>query len=355
MQQRVFAAYRIILYLLPLLFLQSCKTEDSGGGTTTPSVVVAMATYRDMSDTRQVSAPVVAWERVYITSRIHGILSEVKFEEGDRVSRGEMMARVDTRSQESQLRMARARESEALQHYNRQKKLFDQQVITPVEYENAALQLEQARSEVEFWEVEVDFGTITAPVDGVVTARMLHAGTTVSSGDRLFTLENHNLLVVRPALSELDVARLEKGQKLMLGFDVFGKQKYPGVIRRIFPAADAASRLFTVEVEILQDQIPHVVRPGYLVRTHFVLSDLSQALAIPDEAMQIHNGEHRAYLIQNNRIQIKTVKTGIQRDGFTSVMDGLSEGDTVVAGRVRGLEEGAKVSISGMFKRQGFR
>ncbi len=347
----------LLTSILLIFVVSSCSeaTSEADNSETSQPVMTAEAKIRNLSDTRTVSAPVIAYRRVYITARTAGQVLEVNFEEGDLVRRGQVLARLDTRRQEAQLRNAQARLVEARQHFNRQKALFDEQVITPAEFENATLMLEQAESDVEFQKVEVDLGIITSPINAVVSARLAEPGTTVNTNDRLFTIEDHDLLVLRPALSELDVAQLEKGQQLDLIFDVMGEDPYPGTIRRIFPAADVITRLFTVEVEIHQDKIPQKVRPGYLVRSRFTLDNRTDVVTVPNEAIVNRDNKSFVFVIRDERAHETGVETGIERDGFTEIISGLQKGENVAAGNISRLEDESKVVVAGAFKRYGFR
>ena len=349
--------HKLLAIIFLFFILSSCSpsaNEEDNAERTQP-VLSAEVKIRDLSDTRTVSAPVIAYRRVYITARTAGQVLEVNFEEGDRVRKGQVLARLDTRRQEAQLRNAQARLVEARQHFNRQKTLFDEQVITAAEFENATLMLEQAESDVQFQKVEVDLGIINSPIDAVVSARLVEPGTTANTNDRLFTIEDHDLLVVRPALSELDVAQLEKGQQLDLTFDVLGEETYPGTIRRIFPAADNITRLFTVEVEIHQNEIPRVIRPGYLARTRFTLDNRKDVVAVPNEAIVRKDEKSVVWVIREEKVHPAVVETGVERDGYIEILSGLEANETVAAGNLNRLEDGMKVSVTGTFRRYGFR
>ncbi|MBW6477815.1 MAG: efflux RND transporter periplasmic adaptor subunit [Bacteroidales bacterium] len=342
-----------------VLWIASCNSssERASEGQRSQSILTSTAQKRDLSDIRTVSAPVVAYLRVYITARTAGQVMEVNFEEGDRVRKGQVLARLDTRRQQAQLRNAEATLKEARLNYDRQKTLFEQDVITPAEFENAQVALERAEAEKELWRVEVDLGEISAPIDAVVAAKLVEPGTTANVNDRLFTIEDHNLLVMRPALSELDVASLEKGQNLELYFDVFGDKPYLGKIRRIFPSADGITRLFTVEVEIDQVSLDQPVKPGYLARARFVLDDRRNVISVPKEAVVEKNGQQVVFVLSDDRegISRRDVTTGAERDGWVEIISGLEEGKEVAAGNIANLSEDRPVRVTGNFRRYGFR
>lgn len=351
---------RTIFFSAVILFslssLVSCNEPTQESAAPPQSVVSAVAEVRDLSARRIVTAPVVAYKRIYVTARTSGQVLELHFEESDRVRKGDLMARLDTRRQQAQLRQAEAAAGEIKRQYGRNKVLFDSEAISQAELEFLAAQLEEAESQVEYWQVEVEFGDIRAPADAVVTSRLVEVGTTVSVNERLFTIEDHNLLVVRPGIPEIDLGRLERGQAVDLEFDIFPGEVFTGTIRRIFPSADPLTRLFTVEVEIDQRQTSQPVRPGYLARVHFTTEPRPGAVVVPPEAIVTRNGETQVFIIKNREtLEMRRVVTGIQRDGWTEILDGLEPGEEVAAGNPEALSDGIQVNVTGTFRRYGFR
>ncbi len=344
------------IFLLVFLFWTSCDngTADAEDTAAIP-VAYAEAEIRDLSGRRTITAPVVAYQRVYITAQTSGRIEEINFEEGDDVRAGDLLARLDTRRQEAQLRKAGAALRDAERHYKRHRKLFADDVIPEAEYEAVARQLEEAKAEAGLWEVEVELGRAHAPIDAVVTDRLIEVGTTVSENERLFTIENHDLLVLRPGLSESDVIHLEKGFEVALRFDIYPDDAFRGTIRRIFPTADAVTRLFTVEVEIDQDSAPHRIYPGYLARMDFVTERREDVVAIPPESIWHEEDLAFVFVISNNGVSKRQVKTGIRRDGWVEVISGLESGEQVAAANLENLQDGTTVEVQGRFRRHGFR
>ncbi len=344
------------IFLLVFLMWTSCDngTTDEEDTAAVP-VAYAEAETRDLSGRRTITAPVVAYQRVYVTAQTSGRIEEIHFEEGDDVRAGDLLARLDTRRQEAQLRKARAALRETERHYQRNRKLFEDEVIPEAEYEAVARQLEEAEAEAGLWEVETELGRAHAPIDAVVTDRLIEVGTTVSENERLFTIEDHGMLVLRPGLSESDIIHLEKGREVALRFDVYPDDAFRGTIRRIFPTADAVTRLFTVEVEIDQESAPHKIYPGYLARLDFVTQRRDDAVAIPPESIWHEEDSAFVFVISNNGVSKRPVETGIRRDGWVEVLSGLESGEQVAAANLENLQDGAKVEVQGRFRRHGFR
>jgi len=346
-------AFWLLLFLAFHTFSCSQRDTDRDEESGTP-IVTAEAGIRDLSSHRTVTAPVVAYQRIYITARTSGQVMEINAEEGDHVRAGELLVRLDTRRQQAQLQQAEATLEEARHHYRRQRQLFESEVIPEAEYDAASRQLKSAEADARLWEVEVDLGQIEAPIHATVTDRLIETGTNVSENQRLFTIEDHNLLVVRPGIPEKDVVHLSKGQDVELSFDVFPDRAARGTIRRIFPAADTISRLFTVEVEVDQESIPGAIYPGFLARVHFTTDERTDVVTIPHEALLSENGKDFVFVLEGETVRQREIEPGVRRDGQVEIVAGLEAGEKVAAGNLEVLEDGARVDIRGQFRRHGF-
>lgn len=346
------------LLILTALFISSCESEESSAPSpSATSVTVAESQIRSLSDGFTVSSDVVAYRRSYVASRISGLIEEVNYEEGDRVRKGEVMAQVDVRQQRIELQNARIALDEARDIKERTEKLFESDAVARAELLTVRRNFEQAEAEVERLELQVEFGEIRAPVDGVVTARLIEIGNNVSVNERVFTVANMDLLVVRPGVSEMNLTGLDVGQQVDVSLDVYPNQTFQGTIRRIFPSVDAASRLFTVEVELLQIDGQPTIRPGFLARTQFATDDLKNVLTIPIEAVTERDGQSHVFVLtgSEDQVELREVKLGAQQDGYAVILSGLEEGEKVAAANLDALTDGSEVRVVGNFRRYGFR
>jgi len=348
---------------LPLLFLFSFLTiscsEDKEPSVSTSAISVTAAEIetRDLSDSFSISSEVVAYKRAYVASRISGLVEEVHFEEGQAVYLGDILAQIDVRLQQSQLRELRAVLEEARDIRERNEVLYERDAISRAELLSSRRNLEQAESNVERLELEIEYGTVRAPISGMITSRLVEVGNNVSVNERMFTVTDMDLLVIRPGVSELNLAGLEEGQSVDIHLDVYPDRSFEGSIRRIFPGADAVTRLFTVEIELHQQEDKPVVRPGYLARVRFSTDERREVLTVPSEAVAERDGE-KVLFVLNEDEDIATmvpVVIGVQRDGYAEVRDGIEAGRKVAAANLDALEDGTEVRVVGTFRRYGFR
>jgi membrane fusion protein, multidrug efflux system len=246
---------------------------------------------------------------------------------------------------------------EARDAFERSGQLYESDAISHAEYLTTKRNFEQAESDVELLKLQVEFGEIRAPVDAVVTARLVEVGNNVSVNERMFTIAEHGMLVMRPGVSELNLIGLEEGQPVEVYIDVYPEYTLSGRIRRIFPRADVATRLFTVEVQLLPDELSPVIRQGYLARVRFAADDRRQVVTVPSEAIIRQDGETYVFILNDGEdtVLLRHVEVGVQRDGYAEIRSGIDAGTKVAAANLESLKDGTPVRIVGIFRRHGFR
>ena len=347
----ILALPRRIVAVFPALLLFACDAVDNDGADTgteaaRPVAAVEIAP-RDLSRHVSVSAPVEPRMRIRVASRTDGTVEKVHFEEGDRVSAGEVLVELDMTEQRAELRRARAMREQARQDYQRMAELRERNVASPAEYQRSRAAVEVAESEVELWETRLDFGTLRASRDAVVTGRHIEPGEGVQARETLFTLAVMDALVLRPGLSEMDVVHLEPGQEVPVRLDAMPELVLEGKIRRIFPAAEQASRLITVEIALPDDAAARGVRPGYLGRARFTVDDRASVLAVPAAAVGEEGETRYVYVIKDGELRHRTVQPGVTRGQWTEIRSGLDAGDVVLATNPIDMSDGEQVRIVG--------
>ncbi len=351
--------------LLPLIvggifiLLVSCDDENDTTSDAERSTTVTSfeAQERNLSQEFSVSAEVQAYQKVFVASRISGVVEEVNFEEGEVVEQGETMARLDVRQHQAELRRAEAVLDEARDSYEASKKLYERDAISRSEYLEDKRDYEQADSEVELLQLNVDFGEIKSPTDAIVTQRHIEVGNSVSENERVFDIADHDMLVIRPGVSEINLGLLDEGDNLDVNLDVYPDRTFSGSIRRIFPERDETSRLFTVEVELDQEEDKPVIRPGYLARPRFAADEDLTVTVVPSEAVIEREDTYEVFILGEDQryVTSQTVEIGIQRDGYTEIRSGLEKGTQIAASNVEDLEDQSRVNVVGEFRRHGFR
>ncbi len=301
----------------------------------------------DLARTVAVTGPVEPIRTVTVNAQTAGTVLSVLVEEGNRVHGGQLMAQLDARETTAQLERAHAVLANAQAAYERMQRLQNSDLSSDAEMESARSAFDIAKADVRLWSTRLAFCRVTAPISGIVTAKRVEKGAAVSSTSPMFSIADDSLLVVRVRVSELDVAHLHPGQSATIQLDAYPGVKFSGYIRRIFPSADAASRL--VPVETVLGKLPQgvIARPGYLARVEFALNTRSGVLAVPAPAIGVTDSTSYVYVVQADTLSRRVVKTGLTTSGWIEISSGLKPGETVVSSGHVNLRPGVKVRISG--------
>ena len=303
---------------------------------------------RDLSRSVRVSAPVEPLRTIRLATSVEGIVREVLVEEGDRVQVGEVVARLDVAEQRAELARAQARLEERRAHLARLDDLRQRDYVDAGTFDAARAELGIAASEVQLWETRVGFGTLRATVNGVVLGRHVEPGEAVARHAPIMAIADFDELVLRLGVSELDVAALQPDAPVRVHIDALDAgRSFAARIRRIFPAAEAVSRLVVVEVAI-PDAAAQGVRPGYLARAELLVDAREPTLAVPAGAVGESEQGHYVMLIgADERLERRPVRVGITRGAWQEILEGLAPGDRVIATNPLELDEGMRVRIVG--------
>ncbi|MEN1728082.1 MAG: efflux RND transporter periplasmic adaptor subunit [Pseudomonadota bacterium] len=299
----------------------------------------------DLSRHIQVASPVEPLRTVQLAARTDGIIETVSVEIGDRVEAGQLLAQIDVSEQRAELSRAQASLREAEANFERVQRLRDRDYIDEASFVTAQSELDVARTDVELWRTRVNFGRITAPVEGYVIGRLIEPGAAIGRLATAFEIADLDELVARIGVSELDVAEIQAGDRVPVTVDALKDQPaLDGVVRRVFPAADGASRLVTVEIE-LPEAYALGVRPGFLARADLRVDYKQDVLAVPAGSVGMGDPSFVMVIDQEQQLRRRAVTTGIIRGDWREILGGLEPGDRIVSSSPLELAEGARVRV----------
>ena len=349
---RAFQLGIVIVVLSPLILVACSQQPESrslgDGQRMRPAypVLSAPVIRQDLSRSITLSNPIEALRTIDLAARTDGVVISVSVEEGDMVSQGDTLAEIDVREQRAELARAKARLQERQANFDRFEQLKARDYVDQASYETAKAELAIAKGDVELWQTRVDFGMLKSTVSGTVVDRMVEPGEAVARHGAVFSVADLSSLVIRLGVSELDVGQLSVGQLVDVTVDAVDPDRViQGAIRRIFPAADEASRLITVEIE-LKNEETMALRPGYLARVDLLVESYQDVLAIP--AISIAQESDEAYVMvitEDMRLERRVVELGLSRGALREVTSGLEPGERVVPANPSEMSHGDLVRI----------
>lgn len=281
---------------------------------------------------------------VAVNAQLGGALTSVRVEEGSVVRAGAVLAEVDAREIAAQLRSAQANLELAKSTAERSETLFRDRVVTAAELERDRAALAAAQASVDGLRTRLGFASVRAPTGGVITEKRVEAGDVVSGQARLFTIADVSTLVVRVQVSELDISGIRQGQSVTVTFDALGGTMFNGSVRRIFPAADSASRMVPVEVALSGSAVNRL-RPGYLARVTVKLGERPGLIVAPVSAVVGARDARAVYVVREGKVERRPVRLGQASGSVVEILEGLSVGDSVVVVGADRLRDGEAIRI----------
>jgi len=337
-------------------------------------VQLATATLTSPSQANAVltaSGYVVARRKAAVASKGTGTLVFLAVDEGDRVKKGQVIARLDDsdvaaslRRARENLRVAEADLDEAKINFERMQKLVGTRAIAQANYDAADARykrvlatIEAAKFAVQEAEVAVENTRIIAPFDGTVLKKNADVGEivaplagAVSSRAAVVTIADMSSLEVDADVSEANITRVSANQNCEITLDAYPQQRYPGYVSNIVPTADRAKA--TVMVKIRFKQYDQRVLPEMGAKITFLVAGASAdatnvkpVLTVPAAAVATRDGRQVVFQIKEDRAVEVPVSTGRKLGNAIEITAGLKEGDKVISKADDQIKSGTKVTL----------
>jgi len=337
-------------------------------------VQLAAATLTSPSQANAVltaSGYVVARRKAAVASKGTGTLVFLAVDEGDRVKKGQLIARLDDsdvaaslRRARENLRVAEADLDEAKINFERMQKLVGTRAIAQANYDAADARykrvlatIEAAKFAVQEAEVAVENTRIIAPFDGTVLKKNADVGEivaplagAVSSRAAVVTIADMSSLEVDADVSEANITRVSANQNCEITLDAYPQQRYPGYVSNIVPTADRAKA--TVMVKIRFKQYDQRVLPEMGAKITFLVAGASAdatnvkpVLTVPAAAVATRDGRQVVFQIKEDRAVEIPVTTGRKLGSAIEITAGLKEGDKVISKADEQIQAGTKVTL----------
>jgi membrane fusion protein (multidrug efflux system) len=326
------------------------EAAESGDGAETEEdeelpvpVEVASVTTGDIASYITATANLVAEDQVKVLAEAEGRVEQLRVEEGDMVTRGQVLAVLvqdEARIAKSKVELKATNAEDALE---RAKDSFDQGLISSEAYDKLKMDFEVARQEVAEAEWKLSKTVIRAPFTARVTERFVTLGQHLRPGDELFTVADYDPLIARIYLPERDVVQLEEGREVRISSAADIDLAFTGRIRQIAPVVDTATGTVKVTVEAVNP--PAAVRPGAFVSIGIVRERHEAAMLLPRESVIRELRAAHVFVTEDDTAVKKAVTLGIEEGELVEVLTGVDAGDNVVVAGQGGLDDGQRIKI----------
>ncbi len=316
------------------------------------------------------SGYVVAQRKAAIASKATGRIVYLGFHEGDKVIKGDIIARIESEDVEAalaqskaDLAIAKAERNDAERTLERAKKLFDAQLVSQADYDAAqsrsdrvAASIASKEASVKAAQVQLENTRIRAPFDGTVLTKNADIGEVVapfaagaSSRVAVVTIADMSSLEVEADVSESNIERIKPNQPCEIVLDAYPDRRYSGNVNKIVPTADRAKATVLTKIRFtIRDSR---VLPEMSAKVHFLSDEMAEKadappiLAVSSSAITTNNNKKIVFVFENNMITEVPVQLGKSFGNMVEITSGLSSGNKVVAKPSEKLYSGMRVKV----------
>jgi len=289
-------------------------------------------------------------DRTYVLAfKTAGVVSVLNVQEGDAVTKGQVLAELDPRDVNAQLREAQEAADKAARELDRIRKLHARDYASDASLQDAQAQAKSTYATAQAARSNQGYASIVAPADGVVLKRSVEANGVVAAGSPVMTLSDMSeSFVLSAGLADRDALRVALGDTAEVYFDAFPDQVFAATISEIGADADARTGTFQIKLKIDHHSAP--LKSGLVGRaviTPSVAADV--ALAIPVDAILEGHGDQALVFVVDpatGAAKRTRISTGRLSGALVAVTAGLAAGDQIVVDGAGYLSDGEKVLIS---------
>lgn len=306
-------------------------------------VVAVPALKRPVTETVSLVGSVVPNEMIEVKAETDGTVRDIRFKEGERIEKGELLVALDDTKAAAQLQEAEARLTLARTSFARVEQLFKDRLIAQSEHDAASAESAEKAAVVDVKKRELRDTRVTAPFSGITGARLVSPGQVISKNTRLTWLVDLDTVKVEVEVPERYLGQLRVGQPVEFRVAAFPKDSFKGEIYFVSPQLDPANRTALIKARIPNSD--GKLRGGMFANLDLGLKLRDAALVIPEPSI-INNGDATFVfaVTATNTAVLKPVKIGLRLSGLVEILEGLAEGERVVVEGVQKLRPGVPVT-----------
>lgn len=348
--------------------------EDEAARETGIPVEVAAAVREAIVASYAGTAALEPARQAQVAAKTSGVLLQLQTEEGRVVKAGDVLARLDSERARLELARAEANLQRLEKNFSRAEDLSERNLISAEAFDQIRADLSTQRAAFELAELELSYTEIVAPIDGVISERMVKEGNLIQPNQVLFRIDDFNPLLAVLNVPERELAIMRPGLEVRMLVDALPGEVFTGKVARVSPVVEAGTGTFRVTAEF-RDQSGRL-KSGMFGRVQIVYDTRTEALTIPRSALAEEDGEAVVFVIERGvPIEVapaseprgrgrpaqkdeaegprepttiarrRLVTVGFAQGERVEVTDGLADGDKVVTVGRAALRDGVAVQV----------
>ena len=311
---------------------------------TRPIVEAAVIASGFLADVLEIAGRLEPRAEVMVSSELGGAVEEVRFDKGDRVERGALLARVGSDLLRAALAEAEAELEGARLDYVQAKQLVEREASPRQDFLGAEVNVKRFEARVEAARLRLTRSEITAPVSGVIVQRDIEPGEVLGPGSPVAVLHDTAVLRATIGIPETDISFFSVGSPAAVSLDAYPDRSCDGRITYIAPTATRPRRSFEAEVEV--ENADGTLRSGLIVRTGLQRRVFEDAVVVARDALVERDGILHAFVLEDGTAGLRSITLGPDEDDRVVITAGLEVGETLITNGHRDLVDGQPVRVA---------
>ena len=289
------------------------------------------------------SGSVEANEQIEIHSEVSGIVEKIFFQEGSKVSQGQVLFKVNDVELRAQLAQAKTKEQLASENERRAKLLLQKEAISQEEYDIASADYRSCKAQTQLINAQIGKTSVKAPFAGTIGLRAISPGTYITPTVTVANLVNTSKLKITFSIPEKYASQIKSNTHI--SFTVAGSTDiHTATIYAIEPGISVNTR--TLQVRALTDNKEGKLFPGVFADIILPLDQIKDAVIVPSEAVVPVQSGKKVFIANNGKAKEVKIITSTRTDNSILVLSGLKQGDTLITSGVMALKEESPIKVN---------
>jgi len=351
----VVAGLLVLVAGLAFFKYQQIQAAIKGGGWSPPpeAVTTTVAGDADWEGALHAIGTAVAVEGVMISADLPGVVASIEFESGRPVHKGDVLVRLDTRTEQAQLASAMARRDLARLALERVQRLRDQNANSQADLDKAAAEAKQAEAAVSELQAVIGRKTIRAPFSGMLGIRKVNLGQYLAGGDPVVALQSDSPIYVNFSVPQQNARSIHNGAVVNIVNEGTSDAIETGKINAVNSIVDPDTRNIAVQA-VFSNKDGHL-RPGMFCEVTVMVGKSATVVTLPASAIAYAPYGNSVFIVEEMEgpdkkkykgVRQQFVKLGDTRGDQVAVLSGVSAGQEVVTSGVFKLRSGAAVQVN---------
>ncbi len=288
-------------------------------------------------------------EEVELSFETSGKVVGIFFEEGTRVRKGDLLAKINDRPLQAQLLKLQAQQKLLKEKEFRQRQLLDRDAISRESYDQISTELQSVEADIMLIEARIAETELRAPFDGVVGLRFISEGAYAGTQTKIIRLVKISPLKIEFSVNERYSGEIAPGFPIIFQFPD-SPEKFNANVYAVDPKVNIETRTITVRARYSNKN--EELKPGRSVKVAALLSKIENTIAIPTEAVIAEMSGEKVFVLKNGKAEQRDVVIGLRTESQIQIREGLEFGDTLLTTAILQLRENLPVQLDTLFTNQ---